>query len=166
MTVLLFIILILTEVVFGIMGLSRTILKKEWTVKRLIVNVIEMALYFFMILFPDIDFGFRFKGLFLILVIRVVLGILISFISRKSEATKKKSCIVISVVLNVILIAMSLLPAFVFADYKGRPLTGEFEVAESEAILIDSSRVESYEQDGSFREVPVHFYYPSVIDEM
>ena len=70
MTVLLFIILILTEVVFGIMGLSRTILKKEWTVKRLIVNVIEMALYFFMILFPDIDFGFRFKGLFLILVIR------------------------------------------------------------------------------------------------
>ena len=166
MTVLLFIILILTEVVFGIMGLSRTILKKEWTVKRLIVNVIEMALYFFMILFPGIDFSFRFKALFLLLVIRVVFGILIYFICRKSEANKRKLNIVLSTVLSVILVAMSLLPAFVFADYKGRPLTGEFEVAESEAILIDSSRVESYEQDGSFREVPVHFYYPSVIDEM
>ena len=166
MTVLLFIILILTEVVFGIMGLSRTILKKEWTVKRLIVNVIEMALYFFMILFPGIDFSFRFKALFLLLVIRVVFGILIYFICRKSEANKRKLNIVLSTVLSVILVVMSLLPAFVFADYKGRPLTGEFEVAESEAILIDSSRIETFEDDGSFREIPVHFYYPSVIDEM
>ena len=104
MTVLLFIILILTEVVFGIMGLSRTILKKEWTVKRLIVNVIEMALYFFMILFPGIDFSFRFKALFLLLVIRVVFGILIYFICRKSEANKRKLNIVLSAVLSVILI--------------------------------------------------------------
>lgn len=166
MTVLLFIILILTEVVFGIMGLSRTILKKEWTVKRLIVNVIEMALYFFMILFPGIDFSFRFKALFLLLVIRVVFGILIYFICRKSEANKRKLNIVLSTVLSVILVVMSLLPAFVFADYKGRPLTGEFEVAESEAILIDSSRIETFEDDGSFREIPVHFYYPSEINEI
>ena len=166
MTILLFIILILTEAVFGIMGLSRTIMKKEWTVKRLIVNVIEIALYFIMILLPGIDFSFRFKGLFLLLVIRVVSGIVIYFICRKSEADKKKLNIVLSAVLSVILIAMSMLPAFVFADYKGRPLTGEYEVAESEAILIDSSRIESYEQDGSFREVPVHFYYPSEINEM
>ena len=166
MAILLFIILILTEVVFGIMGLSRTILKKEWTIKRMIVNVIETALYFFMILFPGIDFSFRFKALFVLLIIRVVFGVLIYLICRKSEADKKKLNIILSAVLSVILIAMSMLPAFVFADYKGRPLTGEFEVAESEVILIDSSRIESFEQDGSFREVPVHFYYPSVIDEM
>lgn len=166
MAILLFIILILTEAVFGIMGLSRTILKKEWTVKRLIVNVIETVLYFITILLPGIDFSFRFKALFMLLVIRVVFGIIFFFICRKSEANKKKYGIVISSVLSIILIAMSMLPAFVFADYKGRPLTGEFEVAESDAIIIDDSRIESFEQDGSFREIPVHFYYPSEIYEI
>ncbi|MCI5613281.1 MAG: hypothetical protein MR356_02940 [Agathobacter sp.] len=32
----------------------------------------------------------------------------------------------------------------------------------AEDIWIDESRVEEFEQDGSKREVPVHFYYPDI----
>ena len=34
-------------------------------------------------------------------------------------------------------------------------------LGETSAILIDESRIDPFEQDGSFREVPVHFYYPA-----
>ena len=69
-----------------------------------------------------------------------------------------------SAVISVILITVNMIPAFIFADYHGRPLTGEYEVKEDSIILIDESRVEEFENDGSYREVPVHFYYPDDAD--
>ncbi|MBQ3967827.1 MAG: hypothetical protein II688_03985, partial [Lachnospiraceae bacterium] len=126
MTLLLLIIFIITEVVFGAMGLSRTIQKREWTGMRFVVNAIEAALYLIMLLLPGIDFGFRFKGLFLMLMIRLAIGLLIAFFNRKNSGTKKKLPIILSSVLSVMILASALIPAFVFADYKGRPTTGEF----------------------------------------
>ena len=40
------------------------------------------------------------------------------------------------------------------------PTTGEYSVNEVSGILVDSSRKNPFESDGSDREVPVHFYYP------
>ncbi|MBP5623466.1 MAG: hypothetical protein J6X36_01200 [Lachnospiraceae bacterium] len=165
MTLLLLIIFIITEVVFGAMGLSRTVQKREWTGMRFVVNAIETALYLIMLLLPGIDFSFRFKGLFLMLMIRLAIGLLIAFLNRKNSGTKKKLPIILSSVLSVMILASALIPAFVFADYKGRPTTGEFATKEAEAILIDKTRIETFEQDGSFREVPVHFYYPEGIEQ-
>ena len=47
-----------------------------------------------------------------------------------------------------------------FTDYNGLPVSGSFPVKESSAILIDRARTDPFEKDGSFREVPVHFFYP------
>ena len=69
--------------------------------------------------------------------------------------------IVLSAVLSVILISGSLIPSFVISDYDGLPVSGEYEIAEANAILIDRSRTEGFETDGSNREVPVYFYYPA-----
>ena len=165
MALLLLIIFIITEVVFGAMGLSRTVQKREWTGMRFVVNAIEAALYLIMLLLPGIDFSFRFKGLFLMLMIRLAIGLLIAFLNRSNSGTKKKLPIILSSVLSVMILASALIPAFVFADYKGRPTTGEFATKEAEAILIDKTRIETFEQDGSFREVPVHFYYPEGIEQ-
>lgn len=38
--------------------------------------------------------------------------------------------------------------------------TGEYEVAVSESILIDESRIEPYENDGSFRSLNIGLWYP------
>ena len=64
-----------------------------------------------------------------------------------------------------VMIAASLIPAAVFADYHGLPVTGRYSVATDEAILIDRSRLETFENDGSYREIPVHFYYPEEATE-
>ena len=79
---------------------------------------------------------------------------------------KKKSHKVLFIVLGsiaaVIVLAILIIPKLLFADYQGLPTTGPYSVKQSSAILVDSARVETFETDGSLREVPVYFYYPDV----
>ena len=66
-------------------------------------------------------------------------------------------CIVVLIVLAILLI-----PKILFTDYEGLPTTGPYGVKMASAILVDESRTESFENDGSYREVPAYFYYPDV----
>lgn len=44
--------------------------------------------------------------------------------------------------------------------YTGLAPSGEYPVKTAAAIIIDSSRPDPFEKDGSLREIPVRFYYP------
>lgn len=100
-------------------------------------------------------------GLFVLLIIRIIIAFIGYLIVRKKEsASKHIAKIIISAVLSVILISGSLIPSFIISDYDGLPVSGEYEIAEANSILIDMNRTEEYETDGSNREVPVYFYYP------
>ena len=161
MEILLLIVLILTEIGFCAFEFTNKDVKSEWSKRRLYVCGIEILTYLIMIFFPKIDFGFRFKCLFMVLVIRILISAANWLINKKNEHIKKRIAMVFGAMFGIFIIAFSMIPAFVFKDYNGRPLTGEHEVAQSSAILIDSSRIEEFESDGSFREIPIHFYYPA-----
>ncbi|MBO4365801.1 MAG: alpha/beta fold hydrolase, partial [Eggerthellaceae bacterium] len=62
---------------------------------------------------------------------------------------------------GVVLLGLALIPAFLFTGYQGLPTTGQHEVAQASAILVDHSRTDPFETDGSAREIPAHFYYPA-----
>lgn len=154
-------ILLITEIGFMVFELTKNPIKKEWSLMRLIADGLQLVTYLIMIFLPGIDFTFRFKALFFILIVRLVVAGIVALVQRKNEKDKKKVMIVLSAVLSAFLLSINMIPAFLFADYHGRELTGDYEVAEAQAILIDSSRTEEFETDGSSREVPVHFYYPA-----
>jgi len=160
MTTLLFILLVITETVFAGLMMTVTTPRREWTSKRLIVNAGEMCIYLLTVFLPGIDFSFRFSGLIILLAVRIIVSGIFFFVRRHNENPKRHAAMIISAVMNVVLLLVSLVPAFIFRDYKGRPVSGPYHVRETEAILIDRSRIEEYESDGSYREVPVHFYYP------
>ncbi|MBP3577052.1 MAG: hypothetical protein J6K15_02970 [Lachnospiraceae bacterium] len=84
--------------------------------------------------------------------------------NNQNENKKKKSHKVLWIVLGsiaaVILLAIILVPKLLFADYEGLPTTGPYGIKTASAILVDESRLESFETDGSKREVPVYFFYP------
>ncbi len=160
MAVLLFIILIISEIGFTVFELTKISTKKEWSLKRVIANAIQLAVFFLTVLLPGIDLSFRFKALLFILVIRIAIAAIVYLIKHKNEKEKSRVMIVLSALLSMALIAVNMIPAFVFADYSGRAVTGEYTVKEASAILIDNSRIEEFETDNSKREVPVHFYYP------
>jgi len=73
---------------------------------------------------------------------------------------KRKGLIIAGSIILVIILIIILIPKILFTDYKGLPTTGDYEVKMASAITIDESRLESFETDGSNREVPVYFYYP------
>ena len=81
------------------------------------------------------------------------------------QKKKKRSLIILCCIIGVIIFAVVMFRTFVIRDYKGRETTGEYDLAQTEAILIDESRPETFEQDGSKREVPVHFYFPANIGD-
>ena len=160
MALLLLAVLMIIEAGFAYMAATMNNTTKEWTKKRLIVCALEMGVFLVMLLLPGIDMSFRFTGLLILLIIRILLAGIFALTNSKNEKPKKKAAIITGAVLSILLLAGSLIPAFIFTDYQGRPVTGNYPVAQGTAILIDHSRLETFENDGSYREVPTHFYYP------
>lgn len=135
--------------------------KKQWLRNRVIARIGEIAIYLLALLMPQVAWDFRFKMCFFLLVIRVVTA-LVSFVMKHGKATGNKSKFgaVVNAVLGILILTVSLVPAMLFTGYEGLETTGTYGVKETSAILVDESRTESFETDGSKREIPVHFYYP------
>ena len=164
MTIVLFTVLLITEAAFLIAEIAQMSSKKAWSRKRLLTDLIELAVFGVMLLLPGIDLTFRFTGLLILLVARLLAAGAGYFFSRKNEQRKKLPGKIMSLILSGVLFAFALTPAFLFRNYQGRPLTGACTPATCAAILTDPSRTEQFEQDGSAREVPVHLFYPAEAD--
>lgn len=162
MNTFLLVLLCIFEAAFAVTAISRKADKKGWQTGRLICNGGQLGLFLVMLIAPGIDMSFRFMGLFVLLIFRIIIAF-IGFMIVRNKETKSKHIakIIISALLSVILISGSLIPSFIISDYNGLPVSGEYEIAEANAILINKSRTEEFEADGSNREVPVYFYYPA-----
>ena len=161
MNTILLILLCIFEAAFAFTAISRRADKKGWQTGRLICNAGQLGLYLIMLIAPGIDMSFRFMGLFILLLLRIIIAFIgMMMIKHKEEKSKHPAAMILSALLSVVLISVSLIPSFIIADYSGLPISGEYEVAEANAILIDENRAEEFESDGSKREVPIYFYYP------
>lgn len=150
------------EIAFTVTVLIRKADKKGWQTGRMICNAGQLAVFLILLFTPDIDMSFRFTGLLVILIIRILVsGIDYLIICRKEDKKKHPAVMILSALLSVFLISGSLVPAFLFPPYKGLEVTGKYDVAQANAILTDESREERFENDGSKREIPVYFFYPS-----
>lgn len=161
MTILLLTVMIAAEIAFLIAEFSKVTEKRKWNTKRLAVDLIELAAFAVMLLLPEIDLSFRFKGILFLLLVRLLLAAIGYLIGRKKETQKSKAGKIASLLFSAVMFVCALTPAFLFKNYQGRPLTGQYTPVTCTAILTDSSRIEAFEQDGSSREVPVHLFYPA-----
>ena len=133
----------------------------QWLRNRVLVRVGEIVLFFVALLLPQVAWDFRFKICFYMLVIRVVTALWgYALKHKKVMGNKSKPGAVVNAVVGILVLMISLVPAVLFTGYEGLETTGDYKVKQTSAILVDESRVESFETDGSKREIPVHFYYP------
>lgn len=163
MNTVLLIFLAFIEAALAYITISRKVNKKEWQIGRVLACGGEIALFLVMAIFQGIDLGMRFKALFIILIIKIIIAGIGFIICKNNENPKRGSSIIVSCILSIGVIAVSMLPSYIFADYKGLPTTGEYTVGTAKAILSDNSRIETFENDGSYREVPLYFYYPEEV---
>lgn len=162
MNTFLLILLCIFEAAFAFTAISRRADNKGWQTGRLICNAGQLGLFIIMLIAPGIDMSFRFMGLFVLLLLRIIVAFIGFMIVRsKEEKSKHPAMMILSALISVVLISGSLIPSFIISDYSGLPLSGAYEIAEANAILTDNSRTEEFEADGSYREVPVYFYYPA-----
>lgn len=133
----------------------------QWLRNRVVFRSGEAALFLLALLLPQVTWNFRFQMCFYVLVIRVLTALAAYGIGKKkASGNKSVFSALVNAIGGVLVIAMALAPAFLFTGYAGLETTGEYEVAQVSAILVDEDRVEGFETDGSKREVPVYFYYP------
>lgn len=156
MGVILFAVFAVMEILLAV--LSCTKYRSLWYRNRTFFCGAEFVLMLLAVLLPTGQ-KWRFTGCLIILGIRLAVSCTAYLVKRtKKEKTKAKA--IAGAVMSVILIGFSLFPAFIFTGYSGLKTSGQYKVKETQAILTDSSRLETNENDGSNREIPVHFYYP------
>lgn len=158
MGVILFAVFTAMEIALTVLSLTK--FKDVWRRNRMIFGAAELVLALLVMLLPVTSAKWRFTGCLIILGIRLVISVIVYLAKRGGGKVKTKGKAIFGTVMSVILIGFSLVPAFVFTDYSGLETSGSYEVKETQAILVDSSRLEKYEEDGSGREIPIHFYYP------
>ena len=156
-----FVVLAILEIALAVRTCQKKPDGKTWRRDRLVVRAAE-ALSIVLHLVCSAAQKWRFVPVLAFLAILLVIAAFAMLIKRKGEDGPKKTAgAIVSCVLCVLLFMLLLIPAFLFTDYNGLPVSGVHTLGETSAILIDESRIDPFEQDGSFREVPVHFYYPA-----
>ena len=149
------------EITLVVLTFTKFVEKTAWLRNRAIVRLVETGLLAGIIAAPNIYLKWRFfLALFVVGFRFLTAGI--SWLIRHNSAVgmKKRGWSVVNCLLSIILISVTLVPSFIFANYHGLETTGEYEVKQVDTILVDESRLDEFENDGSFREVPTHFYYP------
>ena len=135
--------------------------KGDWLRNSTAVRAAETAVFLLVVLLSEGGISFRFKICLLVLFLRLAVTLVFWLRKRKKGLDQKsKLGAAVSTCMGILVLGISLTPAFLFTGYAGLPTTGEYEVKQASAILVDESRIETFESDGSFREVPVYFYYP------
>ena len=161
MGIIAWIVLALLEIVLAVKTCRKKPDRKTWRRDRLVIRAAEVLTIVLLLVFSAAQ-KWRFVPVLVFLAILLVIAALAMPAKRNQESRPKKpGAAVASCVLCILAFSLLLVPAVVFTDYNGLPVSGQYQVGESSAILIDSSRTDPFEQDGSFREVPVHFYFPA-----
>ena len=148
------------EIALAIAARRKPADKRTWRRERLYVRLAELVIAIGAALLP---FGqkWRLTGLIVTLAaLACIAGLFVLLSRKKAEGGVKKGRVIGSCVMSIFMIGFALVPAFVFTGYKGLPVSGGYAVNETSAILVDGSRTDPFEDDGSYREVPAHFYYP------
>lgn len=149
------------EITLAVLTFTKFSEKGAWLKNRAIVRAAEAVILTAIILVPTVNMKWRFFTALGLVTVRFIFdGVMWLVKRKKATGFKKKGWSVVNCVVSVMLMITALTPAFIFTNYNGLPTTGEFEVKEAAAILVDESRTDTFENDGSYREVPVRFYYP------
>ena len=157
-----FILLAFLELALAVRTCRKKTDRKTWRRDRLVIRTAEILTILLFSLWSASQ-KWRFVPVLGFLVILLVIAGLAMLIGRKkANGTRKPSGAIVSCTLCILLFGFLLIPAFLFSNYDGLPVSGEHHlIGTASAIVVDSSRPDPFEQDGSFREVPVHFYYPA-----
>lgn len=132
--------------------------KQSFKKEKCIINLVELFLFIFLILVRVIEFSFRWKVLLIVLILRGILAAVI--LIRGKESKYKALRIVLTCLGSVIIMFIAIIPAIIFPQREQVPVSGEYAIETKSYTWEDINRIETFETDGSNRNVTVQFWYP------
>ncbi len=126
-------------------------------------NIMRLAAFciFLLLLIVNVYWwGFRWMGLFVLLSILAVTG-LISLIRKKQDVTEFKPFKAILICVNsCILFAFAIIPGLMFPQFQPIEATGKYDVKTVSVTLTDDKRIEAYSEEEENRKLTIQFWYP------
>ncbi len=106
--------------------------------------------------------GFRWMGLFLLLMILSIFSIVYFIKKPKADKPYKISGAVFSFVNGCILLTFCILPGIMFPQFQELAPSGPYTIKTESVTFVDTSRPETYSKIGENRKLTVQFWYPDV----
>lgn len=164
MGLILLILMTASEIILILRTCLKEKVKQKWRKNWMITRMIQVVIVIIAFLYPA-EQKWRLVPILCCLIVLLLIAVSAVLIKRKkSDGEKTIAGTVAPGIFSIVLTGVFLVPAFIFTGYSGLPVTGKYEVQQTSAILVDRSRTDPFERDGSFREVPVHIYYPETTE--
>ncbi len=158
---LLFLLLVVSEAVFLFLQIfNKNALRKQ----KALINLSELLLLVILILMGVVHFDFRWFMLTAFLSVRAILAA-ITLIKKKLGKPYLLSRAIGRFAGSILLILLAFIPSLLFPQYKSLTPSGSYQLATVSYTWTDESRVESFKEDGSKRQVTVQFWYPDIDTE-
>jgi dienelactone hydrolase len=153
---LLFLLLVVSETIFLFLQIFQKIsLRKQ----KAILSLSELLLFVILFFSGIVQFSFRWVMLIVLLAVRGILST-ITLIKKKQEKPYRLCGAIGRFAGSVLLILPACLPALIFPQYNPLTPSGSYELSTVSYTWTDESRTETFEEDGSNRQVTVQFWYP------
>jgi heme/copper-type cytochrome/quinol oxidase subunit 2 len=151
-------VLILTEISFTVMSLSK---KSNFRRERSIARIALFAIFLLLVISPIANWGFQWYMLALVLGVQAILGVIV-LVRKKENAVPKKSKVILTSFNRLLLIVLAVFPILIFPKYDQIKPTGEYLVGTKSYTLTDVSREEYFTQEKDNRKVTIQYWYPEV----
>lgn len=140
---------------------------KQWQTKITRISRITAFITFsLLLLFGVYWWGFRWIGLFLLLMLLAASSVVRWIWKPKADRVFKSRSVVHTFISSSFLLVFCILPGILFPQLEQVPATGALAVQTQSVTLVDSTRVELYSQSGEHRKLTVQFWYPSDAQEV
>ncbi len=156
--IILFLLLVVSETIFLFLQIFQ---KNPFRKQKAILHLGELFLFILLLIAGVVVFSFRWLVLLAFLVVRGSLAA-ISLIRKRNERPYRLSKTIGRFAGSILLILPSCLPALLFPQNNPLTPSGSYQLATTSYTWTDESRVESFEEDGSKRQVTVQFWYPDI----
>lgn len=149
---------VLLEIVFTVYCI-RT--KSHQSKIRSWLRVSESGAFLLLIVATIIEWSFRWYLLAFLLFILAAIGIVRLLAGKFENKPYKPGRLVIQSISVVLFFTLSVMPALIFPPFKLPAPTGEHPITTATYTCTDTSRIETFSDNGENRRLTVQFWYPS-----
>lgn len=153
---LLFLLLVVLEAVFLFLRIFK---KNMLQMQKAKINLAELSIFALLLITGAIHFGFRWFTLSIFLIFRGILAV-IALVKKRDGKPYRLSRSIRILAGSLLLIITVCIPALLFPQHRQLPTSGSYQIDTVSYTWTDESRVETFEEDGSKRDVTVQFWYP------